>query len=1098
MTPISHVERSVSEPTRNLQTTSAEDALPLTEHHAVKITLFPPQPDASFPCVRGYELLAVVGTGGMGIVYEARHKELNRRVAIKTLRGEALADPEFRERFRAEAEAIAKLQHPNIIQVFEVGFVEPVGGEVHPSPFIALEFVDGGSLSQHTRTPQPAQFAAKMVETLARAAHAAHQLGIIHRDLKPANVLLTRDGQPKIADFGIAKQIDAECAKRAITRAGTVMGTPEYMAPEQLEGERVSRAVDVYSLGVILYELLTGRVPLQGATFGDTMMMALREEPVPPRRLQPGIPRDLETICLKCLEKSSAKRYESAEALADDLARFVEGRTIQARAVGATERTLRWAKRNPAVAMLSAAVLFVALTGLAGIVWQWNDARRNAADAQWNAMKAEDERNNAREAAKNERWERYRASVLAASSALRLHDINSARRSLADAPEEYRDWVWNLQHAQLDRSQYVLQGRGTQIDAAYFTPDGRWALLHGPDRSIRVWDLVEQKEFLIDDGSGNPRYGTLSDDGTLFAHATQEHTIIVGEVATGRRRAVLRGHTDEIDTLDFTPDGTRLITSAADRTARTWDIATGKQVNLFQAPLEVNRPLVISPDGRFAMARWNAWLMPCIWDMQTGREVVRLNGHDGPVMSLLFSPKGDRVVTVESFPLNTIRVWEAATGKLQVVLRGHENQVNHVEFSPDGNRLASCSMDRTVRLWDISPSPTPRESDPLFVLHGHTGWLHHVAFSPDGTRLISSSHDRTLRYWNAKTGRQLAVLQGHTHFVWRAGFRADGLVVASASSDGTMRLWDVRAVERDYAIRGHEKFVYSAAFNLDGERVASTAWDGTARVWHATSGKQLLLLDHGKGTIVSSVAYRPKGQMLATLARDNSVRLWDAETGQLIHRWVVPSKDWRDSRLAFHPSGDLLASGCADKRIRLWDVNTKAEVAVLEGHTDAIRDVSFSADGKWLASCSDFGERVIRIWDVATRKQAQALTGHTARIYSVAWNPTTTLLASGSDDGTVRLWDTSTWQEVGTLKSGVNTYGLAFSLDGKLLVAACSDNLIRVWDVATRQEVAELSGHNDYVHYVAFSPDGTRLVSASGDWTLRVWDTLQPREREKR
>ncbi|QJW93649.1 serine/threonine-protein kinase [Frigoriglobus tundricola] len=319
---------AVPDPTVTLIAQPDGTALPPPERRDLDPPPLPPRPtDSAFPRVRGYEIVGVVGCGGMGVVYEARHRDLNRRVAIKTLKGEALADPEFRERFRAEAGAIARLQHPNIIQVFEVGTVDTQPFETHPSPFIALEFVDGGSLAERTRAPQPPRYAAEMVKTLARAAHAAHRLGVIHRDLKPANVLLTRGGEPKIADFGIAKQIgdDPGASDRApragtVTRAGTVMGTPEYMAPEHLNGREATPAVDVYALGVILYELLTARVPFQGATFTDTMLLAMRQEPVPPRRLQPGIPRDLETICLKCLEKDPKKRYASAEALADDLA----------------------------------------------------------------------------------------------------------------------------------------------------------------------------------------------------------------------------------------------------------------------------------------------------------------------------------------------------------------------------------------------------------------------------------------------------------------------------------------------------------------------------------------------------------------------------------------------------------------------------------------------------------------------------------------------------------------------------------------------------------------------------------------------------------
>jgi serine/threonine protein kinase len=245
--------------------------------------------DPDWPRVQDYDILSVIGFGGMGIVYKARHRELHRTVALKMLRGSALTDPEYRERFRAEAEAVARLQHPNIIQVFEIGAVEPLPGEVHPSPFISLEFVDGGNLSLRTGTPQSPQYAAEIVEKLARAAHSAHRLGVVHRDLKPANVLLTRDGEPKIADFGLAKQLAAErdSAGRFLTQAGVIMGTPEYMAPEQIEGAPAAPAIDIYALGVILYELLTTRVPFHGATPAETMDLTRRQEPVSPRRLMP-------------------------------------------------------------------------------------------------------------------------------------------------------------------------------------------------------------------------------------------------------------------------------------------------------------------------------------------------------------------------------------------------------------------------------------------------------------------------------------------------------------------------------------------------------------------------------------------------------------------------------------------------------------------------------------------------------------------------------------------------------------------------------------------------------------------------------------------
>jgi WD40 repeat protein/tRNA A-37 threonylcarbamoyl transferase component Bud32 len=1110
-TPISPVP---AERTLKIHHTKGEDeadALPRTNQLSPATTPPPQPPDPGFPRVRGYEVLALVGTGGMGVVYEARHRQLNRRVAIKTLRGEALADPDFRDRFRAEAQAIARLQHPNIIQVFEIGTVEALPFEMNPSPFIALEFVNGGSLAQRTREPQPARLAARTIETLARAAHAAHVLGVIHRDLKPANVLLTPEGEPKIADFGIAKQLgnDPATGGRALTRTGLVVGTPEYMAPEQFEGAAATAAIDIYALGVILYELLTARVPFQGVTWLDTMRLTLHQEPVQPRCHQPGVSRDLETICLKCLEKNPARRYESAEALADDLARWAEGRPIRARALGKVERTARWVRRNPAVAVLSAAVCLLAMTGLAGVVWGWSESNRNAQIAGANARAAEASaltakfaEQDARAAAQNERWERYRVSVMAASGALRLHDTEAARRALDSAPVGHRDWVWDLLRAELDRSRAVLRGRGNQIRAARFSADGRWAVLQCYDGTHRVWDVLEQKEHLLEPVL-QLRSPVLSPDGALLAFGPGDETVVLREMATGRTRVVLRGHTGIIEVITFTHDGNRVITTSTDSTVRIWNARSGQQLHLFQAPADAGSPLVVSPDERFVAARGLEGVPAArVWDLKTGLEVAALGGHERGVHFVQFSPTGDRLVTAERFPLTNLYLWDVATGKRLATLKGHQNQVTSALFSPDGTRLVTTSTDRTARVWDVTPEPAGRETEALLVLQGHSGWVNHVAFSPDGTRLVSSSQDRTVRYWNARTGEQIAVLCGHTDQVVASAFRANSTELVSASADGTLRLWDGAAVESGYAIRGHENFVYSGAFFPDGKRLVSTAWDGTARVWNATTGRELLRLDHGEERYVVSVAVHSGGRFLATMARregspEESVRLWDASTGRLLARWAVPIA-WQDSRVAFAPQGDLFAAGGLDGRVRMWDANTRSEVAVLECGKAPIREVAFSPDVKWLAVACDDGDCTVRIWDVSTREQIRVLRGHTQGVYTVAWNRAGTMLASGSLDKTVRLWDVATWTTIEELRHSTDVYGVAFSAEGKLLACACADNLVRIWDVNTRRELAELSGHRSYVHHLAFSPDGTRMVSVSGDRTLRVWDTLPRAERERR
>ncbi len=1058
---------------------------------------------AWFPQIRGYEIIAILGSGGMGIVYEARHRELNRRVAIKTLRGAALADPEFHERFRTEAAAIARLQHPNIIQVFEVGTVDPSPSETNPSPFIALEFVSGGSLAERTRSPQSPQYAGRTVETLARAAHAAHQLGVIHRDLKPENVLLTRDGEPKIADFGIAKQIDVlrdECG-RGVTLDAMIVGTPEYMAPEQVAGEPPTCAIDIYALGVILYELLTDHVPFKGATHSETMDMVRDLEPVPPRHLLPGIPRDLETICLKCLSKGPEQRYESAEALADDLSRWAAGHTIRARAVGRSERTLRWARRNPAVAALSTAIVLVGILGLTGVIWEWQQAEGHARAADASAVEAMHAAKVAKEATQRERWERYRVSVMAASSAIRLYDTASARRSLDDAPSDHRDWVWRLLHAQLDQARVVFGDREHPIRYATFTPDARWAILRALDGGAWLRDVAEQRPLRLQNLGNNTRCLAISKDGKTLAFDPGDNSVHVCDLATGIARPVLSDQGEPINDIWISEDGIRITTVTCGGTIREWDASTGRQRHLFQTPVGASLQ-ALSPNGRIVAARSGEGLPTFrLWEIETGLEMAVLGGSEGSVHGMQFSPTGDRVAIVQRFPDNGIHVWEVATGRRLVSLKGHDNQIVQIRFSPDGARLVTASADRSVRIWDVSSGPIGRESGPLVMLQGHSAKVNHAVFSPDGAYVASSSDDRTVRYWNARTGEQLAVHCGHEGGVLAAAFRDDGSL-ASASADGTLRIWDVAGAECGSAIRGHSKFVYQVAFFPDGNRIASAAWDGAACVWDPTTGRQLLRLDHGADRYVSSVAIHHDGQYLATLARPEggatmSVRLWDANTGSELKSWTLPN-GWQGGRVAFAPRGDVFAAGCIDGRVRLWDANARCEVGVLEGSKTPIRDVAFSPDGKWIAGACDDGDGNVRIWDVATQKQVHVLRGHTRGVYSLVWNRAGTILASGSLDNTARLWDTTTWTEIAQLPQGADVYGVAFTRDDKLLACACADNLIRVWDVANRRELAELSGHRNYVHHLAFSPDGTRMISASGDQTLRVWDTLPKADRVRK
>src|SRR5437879_392209 len=328
---------------------------------------------ASLPQVPSYNVEAELGHGGMGVVYRAWHLRLHRRVALKMLLAGRHAQPAERERFLREAEAVAGLRHPNIVQVYEAG-------DVDGQSYFTMELVEGGSLAQQIQgVPQPVRKAAALAATLADAVHVAHQSGIVHRDLKPANILLTADGTPKVTDFGLARRLQGG---GSLTLSGVPMGTPSYMAPEQAQGQRdaAGPAADVYALGAILYELLTGRPPFRAATAVETLQQVISQEPAPPSRLNNKVPRDLETICQKCLHKEPGRRYPSARDLSEDLRRFTEGKPIRARPVGAVERAVKWARRRPTVVLLLAALLVMVGAAVGTGIWlrQQEDERRTA------------------------------------------------------------------------------------------------------------------------------------------------------------------------------------------------------------------------------------------------------------------------------------------------------------------------------------------------------------------------------------------------------------------------------------------------------------------------------------------------------------------------------------------------------------------------------------------------------------------------------------------------------------------------------------------------------------------------------------------------
>jgi WD40 repeat protein len=1011
-------------------------------------------PPAAGTRLGDYELLEVLGKGGMGVVWKARQLGANRLVALKLILAGELADDADVRRFRAEAEIAASLDHPNLVPLYEVG-------EDHGRHFFSMKLIQGGHLGQHLRRfrDQPREAAALLL-TVARAIQHAHQHGLLHRDLKPGNILLewrAGDGSPPVphvTDFGLARRLEAP---GSLSQSGHVVGTPEFMAPEQARGQKaLTTATDVYGLGAVLYAVLTGQPPFAGRSVLNTLEQVVGSEPVAPSLLNRRVPRDLATICLKCLRKEPEQRYGSAADLAEELRCFLAGEPISAKAVGLGERLLLWARRRPALAAVYGLLLLVlVLGGLGGgALWLWQQealAKQQVEDALREKAAAQETLDQVL----------YLRNVDLAYREWQEGGVTLAEQLLAGCPPARRHWEWHY----LDRLLHgeLLAFRPEHVeppgpDRLAYSPDGMW--LAGACRTLEVpiWDPRTGRQLFTLQPNPGPVYAVaFNPDGTRLASAgrasrgeTSAGSICIWDTRTRKLLRALQGHTRSVMSVAFSPNGKHLASASDDATVRVWDVSVsteGRQALVLQGFTREGQPsrvlgVAFSPDGTrlgsTGVGRIHVWdadsgkevltlegpnggglyssvaFSPdgtrlagagagkavLVWDMRTRQQVLALSGHAGPVFAVAFSPDGTRLATASSD--NTVRVWNAATGEESFCLRGHLDEVFCLAFSPDGMRLAS-GADRSVRVWDLILSPG------LLTLKGHTGRVSSVAFSPDGARLASSGADGTLRTWTAQTGQALLTFKGHTEAVCGIAFDPHGARLASGGHDQIVRVWDAAGGRELLALRGHTADVTAVAFSPDGTRLASAGTDGTVRVWNAQTGAEVFNLQGHRG-LVFHVAFSPDGTRLASAATDESVRIWEAATGE--------------------------------------------ELLVLDSHKGSVLAVAFSPDGTRLAAgCSDHG---IQIWEAETGREIRTLTGHRQYVSAVAFSPDGQRLASTSGDGTVRLWDTTTGQQALALggggPEGGQGNGLAFSPDGRRLAAAFTDGVVRVWDASPRGE----------------------------------------------
>jgi eukaryotic-like serine/threonine-protein kinase len=1146
-----------------------------------KPAMIPPpwSPAAAFspPRLVDYEILGELGRGGMSVVYKARHVKLGRLVALKTILNGDYASPQEQARFRAEAQALARLQHPNIVGIYDVG-------EQEGRPFFALEFVEGGSLKDYLKSIvlAPRQ-AAQLVETLARATHAAHQCGIIHRDLKPSNILLQRLARdergstlrennshngdsrpaetrgaprsssvanpiPKIADFGLAKSLDPE---KTQTQSGAFLGTPSYAAPEQAAGQikRIGPATDVYALGAILYELLAGRAPFRAETPLETLRQVTSDDPVPPRTLSPRLPRDLETICLKCLRKDPQQRYPSAENLAQDLRRFLNGESIRARPVPLRERALKWAFLHPAwVALMAAAGAL--LLGLGGYTVQRQLDFETVQAERDRAQKAE---RLALQRAGEAQVARYAAQTLLASQMLNAGDVfqlpqllDPHQQSDGEA-DDCRGFEWWYLRQFGQEAKPALAAHDGSLYLLAYSPDGRSLATSGGNmyrNDLKLWDLttrqVRSTHLMRANVEGYFYLGDFAPQGALLASVNQGDSFTVWDSKTGEKR--LQGNqAEQVNRIALSPDGHWLAVGGP-RRLTLWDCET-KEKRGDLATL-AGLPLAFSPDSRTLALGCDAEGFSGIqwWDPASGQMLGKAVLGTG-VGSLSYSPRGTFLLVIDGTGVGT--VWDLR----QRVLLGTSysvGQVRSLAMSPDERTLATGDDKGGVRLVDVStrrvrahyrwqPNPIVRlafSPDGLTLAAGtSTGVVYQldagarnvpdnlrpgtrlsnpIAWAPDGDTLAVAGPDCTVRLFDSRTAKVRGMLCRQEEVVQTMAFAPNGKTLATACLNGNcIRLWDVSEGQLKQTIPAAPASPGPMKFSPDN-RYLAWAEAGVVRLCDTVTQARTLLQPCPE---CQALAFTPDSCYLLTGGR--SLQVWEWSDEEVIRkpRCSVPVPKTL-ACLAVSPDGRRIATGDSDGSLNLCllapDGKLETEGAELAGQRPGgLSHLAFGPDSTTLTAISP-GQ--LEVWDLSSRRCLRHVSKHfDARFPS----PDGATIAALPPNGALELWDMATWRvrrpEGQSLWS---VHSLAFSPDGSTLltgsrvpqrivritdpvfihdsaVLSSTAESLRTWNSASGLEIPTASPGEETMappSVAAWSPDGTTVAAGGKDGSIWIWD----------
>jgi serine/threonine protein kinase/WD40 repeat protein len=986
--------------------------------------------NAIVPAFRGYEVLEEIGFGGAGVVYRARQLETNRIVALKVLSAGIHAGAVQRARFRAEAELIARLQHPNIVQIYEAG-------EHDGCPYLVLEFIGGGSLRDRLQgVPQPPRAASRFLEEIARALQAAHAAGIVHRDLTPGNVLFTGDareretrpgidvGQPKISDFGLAKSLGADAASESghRTMTGDVIGTPAYMSPEQARGETgaIGPATDIYSLGAILYELLTGRPPHRGVTTVETLQRVVSSEPVTPSRLQPGLDADLETICLKCLQKLPPQRYASAADLAEDLRRYLAGEPIVARPISVPVKLARWCRRKPLLAGLLSLVgllLVVVVTGSITAAVRLNQAAR---DRLAEAKLAE-----ARVHRLDSQFGRSEKSLAALAETARIHETAEVRD---EAIASLALFDMKFHHEGPPAAGLIDISADLKFYACHLEPSGAVSIRH----------VLDNAEICRLTFARRPAGGLFSPDGShvVFSWPEGPH-IEVWSVAGSIPRLVVADDRDVywgMGAVNFSGDGRHFAIGRPDRTVHIYRLEDGARVLEVHVPAPI-RHLAFRPNLPHLAVVLGASLQ--IRDIRDGRLLIQLD-EALACEYVSWHPQGRFLVT--SDPFGGLSLWEPDHLRRVYVLPGRASGGVATAFDRSGTLLFSTGRDGSLRVWD------PHWGRPLLNTIGSS--TYHLRFSTDGRYWMGDVENGRVRVWEFPEAPAYRRLASTTEF-------------------------DVGPI-RTIAVR---------PAGADQKRLFAVAAEKGVGFWDVDTGRPVAQMPVGS---IVDLAFDDSGNLLTADAYH--VQFWPIRVSASAPDVLTvgpPEKIARfdmTTQMACSADGRVIGLARSTRGGMLIDRERQQPPVVVAPQANVL-SIAVTRDGR-MAATGRGGDRPGQIWDA---RRGELLQEIPFQIFPIAFSPDgKRLLASRNG---LELWSVGDWNQLWDLPDP-SPLARAFSPDGQFIALGMLNGQIVVRSAADGRIVARLEDANPSVlKSLAYAPDGRSLVGLATDWRqLSIWN----------